>query len=83
MNDENSYTPKTSNQQDDEERDEIPMSAPEPLMQKLRSQLQLVDLTETGMLVADEIIGNIDEDGYLRRDLSLIVQDINLSQASS
>ena len=32
------------------------------------------------MLVADEIIGNIDEDGYLRRDLGLIVQDLNLSQ---
>ncbi len=79
VNDENAYTPKASNQQDDEERDEIPMSAPEPLLQKLRSQIQLVDLTETGMLVADEIIGNIDEDGYLRRDLSLIVQDINLS----
>ncbi len=79
VNDENAYTPKASNQQDDEERDEIPMSAPEPLLQKLRAQLQLVDLTETGMLLADEIIGNIDEDGYLRRDLSLIVQDINLS----
>ena len=79
VNDENAYTPKASNQQDDEERDEIPMSAPEPLLQKLRAQIQLVDLTETGMLLADEIIGNIDEDGYLRRDLSLIVQDINLS----
>ncbi len=79
VNDENSYLPKTNNQQDDEDRDEIPMSAPEPLLQKLRSQLELADLTETGMLVADEIIGNIDEDGYLRRDLSLIVQDLNLS----
>jgi RNA polymerase sigma-54 factor len=79
VNDEASYTPKTSNQQDDEDRDEIPISAPEPLLQKLRGQLQLADLTDTGMLVADEIIGNIDEDGYLRRDLSLIVQDINLS----
>jgi len=79
VNDENLYTPKASNQSDDEERDEIPISAPEPLMQKLRAQLQLADLTDTGMLVADEIIGNIDEDGYLRRDLSLIVQDINLS----
>ena len=79
VNDENSYAPKTSNRQDDEDHDEIPMSAPEPLLQKLRAQLNLVDLTETGMLVADEIIGNIDADGYLRRDLSLIVQDINLS----
>ena len=80
VNDENSYAPKTNNQQDDEDRDEIPMSAPEPLLQKLRTQLELVDLTETGMLVADEILGNIDEDGYLRRDLSLIVQDLNLSR---
>ncbi|HTY12366.1 MAG TPA: RNA polymerase factor sigma-54 [Bacteroidota bacterium] len=79
VNDENAYTPKSSAPQDDEDRDEIPMSAPEPLLQKLKAQLQLADLTETGMLAADEIIGNIDEDGYLRRDLSLIVQDLNLS----
>ncbi len=31
------------------------------------------------ILLAEEILGNVDEDGYLRRELALIVQDLNLS----
>ena len=79
INDEVLYAPKSAVKQDDEEREEIPFSAPEPFAQKLIAQLHLTDLTDVGMLIAEEIIGNIDEDGYLRRDLDLIVQDINLS----
>ena len=79
VNDDHSDAPRVAAANDDEEREEIPISAPEALTQKLRSQLQLADLTDVGMLVAEEIIGNIDEDGYLRRELPLIVQDLNLS----
>ena len=80
IGDEESFAPRSNApQNNDEEREEIPISAPEPLAQKLLTQLQLADLTDTGILVAQDIIGNIDEDGYLRRDLDLIVQDINLS----
>jgi RNA polymerase sigma-54 factor len=79
LSDEGTYAPKSSVQQNDEEKEDLPISAPEHLTQKLLTQLQLADLTDIGMLVAEEIIGNIDEDGYLRRDLDLIVQDINLS----
>jgi RNA polymerase sigma-54 factor len=49
------------------------------MSEKLIEQLHLADITEIGMQVAEEIIGNIDEDGYLRRDLATIVNDINLS----
>ena len=31
------------------------------------------------MLLGEEIIGNIDDDGYLREDLQKIVEDTNLS----
>ncbi len=78
LNDEASFSYK-GERRDDEERDEMPIAATEALTKKLLDQLQLADLTDTGMLVAEEIIGNIDEDGYLRRDLNLIVQDINLT----
>jgi RNA polymerase sigma-54 factor len=78
LNDETSFSYK-GERRDNEERDEMPIAATEALAQKLLDQLQLADLTETGMLVAEEIIGNIDEDGYLRRELDLIVQDINLT----
>jgi RNA polymerase sigma-54 factor len=80
INDEETYTPRgESNSQSDEDQDEYPIAAQTPLTEKLVEQLQLAEVTETGMLVAEEIIGNIDEDGYLHRDLESIVNDINLA----
>ncbi|MCK9407655.1 MAG: RNA polymerase factor sigma-54 [Bacteroidetes bacterium] len=81
LSDEESFAPRREVQQqnDDDEREEIPIAATTPLAEKLLDQLHLAEVTEMGMLVAEEIIGNIDEDGYLRRDLESIVNDINLS----
>jgi RNA polymerase sigma-54 factor len=78
LNDDSTYTPRSSHSED-EEHDDIPISSPEALTQRLFAQLQLADLTDVGMTVAEEIIGNIDEDGYLTRDIESIVQDINLT----
>jgi RNA polymerase sigma-54 factor len=79
LNDDVNYTPKSEINNNDEDREDFPIVASEPLAQKLRDQLQLGELTEKGMLVANEIIGNIDEDGYLHRSLDDIVNDINLT----
>ena len=80
LNDEESYIPKGENRTtDDDDRDDFPIAASTPLAEKLIEQLHLADITEVGMQVAEEIIGNVDEDGYLRRDLESIVSDINLS----
>ena len=80
LNDEESYIPKGENRTtDDDDRDDFPIAASTPLAEKLIEQLHLADITEVGMQVAEEIIGNVDEDGYLRRDLESIVNDINLS----
>lgn len=81
LSDEESFAPRRELQQqtDDEDREEIPIAAATPLAEKLLDQLHLADVTEMGMVVAEEIIGNIDEDGYLRRDLEAVVSDINLS----
>ncbi len=65
---------------DDEEREEFPQPAEVSLLQRLYDQISLLDLREEEKTLAYEIVGNIDEDGYLRRDVSLIVQDLNLSQ---
>lgn len=80
LNDEEMFKGKREVQNnDDEDREEIPIASISPLAEKLLDQLQLADVTDTGMIVAEEIIGNIDEDGYLRRDLESIVNDINLA----
>ncbi len=70
-------------QVDDEEKGELPLPAEVPLSQRLLDQLHMQNLDDEDLLLAEEIIGNIDEDGYLRRELELIVQDLNLSRQLS
>jgi RNA polymerase sigma-54 factor len=66
-----------------EEKEDIPQPAEVTMTQRLMDQIILLDITPEEKILCEEIIGNIDEDGYLRRDLSLIVQDMNLSQGFS
>lgn len=47
------------------------------LFELLLSQLVALNLSEKEYALAEEILGNIDSDGYLRRDLSAIVDDVN------
>ncbi|HUN65609.1 MAG TPA: RNA polymerase factor sigma-54 [Bacteroidota bacterium] len=81
MNDELDGHKVTRSMPDDEERDEFPQAAEITLTQRLQDQILLLHLQEEERMLADEIIGNIDEDGYLRRELHLIVQDLNLAHA--
>jgi RNA polymerase sigma-54 factor len=63
---------------DSEEREELPIPDAIPLHHGLQQQFTLLDLDDEEVLLGQEIIGNVDEDGYLRRDLATIVQDLNL-----
>jgi RNA polymerase sigma-54 factor len=65
---------------DDEKRMEIPFSAGSSFHEHLESQLILRDLTEKQKILGEYILGNIDEDGYLRRELSNIVDDLAFLQ---
>ncbi len=62
----------------DEDR-ETPIAAAGTLTEHLRDQLALQDLTEQEDVIAEQIIGSIDEDGYLRRPLESIVDDISFN----
>ncbi len=68
----------TSPDQDDTK--EIPFSAGNSFQENIKSQLGLLNLSEDDMVLADFLIGNIDEDGYLRRDLESVSDDILLLQ---
>lgn len=61
-------------------RDEIPFSTAESLHESLISQLQLTELDAQSMKIAEYIIGNIDENGYLDRPLSAISDDLLFQQ---
>ncbi len=59
-----------------EKKEEIPFSVGESLNEHLLEQLGLRNLSEKDEKIAEYIIGNIDDDGYLRRDLSAIADDL-------
>lgn len=60
----------------DEDDRESPMPAKESMVEHLRDQLAFLDLSEDEEVIAEQIIGSIDEDGYLRRPLESIIDDI-------
>ena len=59
-----------------DKKEEIPFSVSESLNEYLLQQLGLRNLPEKEMKIAEYIIGNIDDDGYLRRDLNAIADDL-------
>lgn len=59
-----------------EKKEEIPFSVSESLNEYLLQQLGLRELSERHVKIAEYIIGNIDDNGYLRRDLSAIADDL-------
>jgi RNA polymerase sigma-54 factor len=60
---------------DDEER-ETPLAGGNTFQDNLRSQLALRDIDERIEELGIQLIGNLDEDGYLRRELDSIVNDL-------
>jgi RNA polymerase sigma-54 factor len=59
-----------------EKKEEMPFSASLSLNEYLLQQLGLRNLEEKEMKIAEYIIGNIDDDGYLRRELPAIADDL-------
>jgi RNA polymerase sigma-54 factor len=75
------YRLQTNNySKEDEKRAEIPFSAGSSFHEHIESQLGLRDLTDKQKILGEYIIGNIDDDGYLRRDLSNIIDDLAFLQ---
>jgi RNA polymerase sigma-54 factor len=65
---------------DEEKRNEIPFSVGASFQEHLESQLSLRDLSEKQKILGEYILGNLDEDGYLRRELINIVDDLAFLQ---
>jgi RNA polymerase sigma-54 factor len=74
------YKLSARNYSRDSKRAEIPFSVGSTFHDFLESQLGLLSLTEKQVSLAINILGNIDEDGYLRRKLENIVDDLAFSQ---
>jgi RNA polymerase sigma-54 factor len=74
------YRLNPKNYSRDEKREEIPFSVGSSFHEYLESQLGLRELSEKQEILALYLIGNIDEDGYLRRKLEAIVDDLAFTQ---
>ena len=75
-----SYRLSSQNYSPDDKHEDIPFSVGFTFHEFLQDQLGLRVLDERKQFLAQFIIGNIDEDGYLRRKLDAIADDIAFTQ---
>ncbi|MDH8701886.1 RNA polymerase sigma-54 factor [Dysgonomonadaceae bacterium PH5-43] len=59
-----------------EQKENIPYSESETFQEFLLNQLRLKNLSEEDFKVGEYIIGNIDSDGYMRREINAIADDL-------
>lgn len=64
---------------DDEDDRGYPIPSAVSMTEKLLDQLHMLHLEERLFVLGEEIIGNIDDDGYLHRSLTEIVEDVSLA----
>jgi len=73
------YKLSTKNYNKEEQRSEIPFSIGSSFHDQLKSQLGLRNISERKYMLADYLIGNIDDNGYLRRKIDAVVDDMAFS----
>jgi len=74
------YKTYTNNYSDDDEDRSIPYAQGVSFIDYLESQLSMYRLDEEEFIIAGFIIGNMDDDGYIRRDLQSVVDDLAFTQ---
>ncbi|MFH0757753.1 MAG: RNA polymerase factor sigma-54 [Bacteroidota bacterium] len=74
-----SYRLNSQNYSTDQKREEIPFTMGSSFREQLKAQLGLRKLTEEQEVLAEYVLGNIDDDGYLRRELEAIADDLVFS----
>lgn len=63
----------------EEEEKEFTIETQQSLQDSLLAQLGFLKLDEKQTLIGKQLIGSIDEDGYIRREMELIANDISFS----
>lgn len=75
LQDESGYKMYGDGARDEEEKD-IPFASEEGLNDLLLQQLGFLRMDEHEHILAEQLIGSLDDDGYLRRNLESIVNDL-------
>lgn len=71
---------KTYNDDGDEEERETPIATSSSLHETLMTQLGFLGLNEKQTAIGSQLIGSIEGDGYIRRELESIVNDLAFAQ---
>ncbi|MBL0014979.1 MAG: RNA polymerase factor sigma-54 [Bacteroidetes bacterium] len=71
------YKEKLPSSSDDDDDYEAPIVQMQSFSESLNEQLDMLVLDERQRIIADHLIGSIDEDGYLRRPIPAIVNDMS------
>src|SRR5690606_5107048 len=61
---------------DDDDRTEIPIAVQDSFFELLQNQLELLALSDKHYLIGQQIIGSLDDDGYLRRPILSLIDDL-------
>lgn len=74
------YKLRDENYGNDEEQKTVPHKVETSFMDLLVQQLGMLKLSDHEQLVAEQLIGSLEEDGYLRRDIDALVDDMAFRQ---
>ncbi len=66
--------------QDEEDKKEIPVVVQDSFFERLQRQLDLLALSEKEFIIGQQIIGSLDDDGYLRRPIPALIDDLAFSR---
>lgn len=76
----NDYGSKYEQNGDDDDRKEIPIAVQSSFFESLQAQLDLLPLSDKDFRIGQQLIGSLDDDGYLRRPVTSLVDDLAFSQ---
>ncbi len=65
---------------DEDGKKEIPIAVQDSFFENLQNQLDLLALSDKDYLLGQQIIGSLDDDGYLRRPILSLIDDLAFSQ---
>ncbi|MDI9363809.1 MAG: RNA polymerase factor sigma-54 [Flavobacterium sp.] len=74
------YKMKDDNYPEMDDKQTIPIKLEQSFFDLVLNQLGMLDLDERRFKIAEQIVGSLDDDGYLRRELSSIADDLAFRQ---
>ena len=74
------YKTQSNNYSKDQEEKHTPLTLGDSFTERLLGQLRLRIKNDRHKVIAEHLIGNLDESGYLRRELFNLVDDLAFSQ---